>query len=463
MRQHLISCPGCGIKLRFNADAGKIALTCPKCGQRIPISVPRQQDEIGELVAASNEKSNDFAPAGPVSPAKHSRVNLTLLLSCLLVVVPIGIIAGCLYFAYNAISSPKISSNLPTRDTSTLERALLGHWVHKSGSADYFSPDGTLTRVSSGGSAQRVKWTVISQDPARRNIEFTVSDSRGKPHNYTFSEDYRTVESLVAFGAIQTHVPYTFVDTRQYPNEAEQNPNPQKSVTNFEDSLSQLEQSLEAGDQHAIAMEKITGKDSQELAQILKQYREGMQEYAPAKILRSLANEPVDPKKRSEVMEIAEKYLDNEEYKAMGPYAADIVVKWATVDHVEQLKKVAVMNKAYNGQGIAITRLLEMNRSEFYPKIIDLLKGSPGTNVRQHLTSAGPKVEDSILDAFEKNNFEENRDSGFDQTLQSILSVIGTEKSVERLTVIAEKAIDRSLKKYCKMIIEDIEERIENP
>ena len=105
MTQQVVRCPGCAVKLKFTSTALKTTVNCPKCGEKISVSTQGSNDEIIEVEPLSEYEIADSVAATRVPLSDSSSFGLTTLLILMLVLLPMGIIVGGVYLAYDALTS----------------------------------------------------------------------------------------------------------------------------------------------------------------------------------------------------------------------------------------------------------------------------------------------------------------------------------------------------------------------
>ncbi len=105
------------------------------------------------------------------------------------------------------------------RDTSTVEKALLGHWRTEDGKTDYYFGPRTLIMVDNGR-RQDQRWEAVLRDPPRRRIDvqITVVDTgKGHTKKIIFAPDYRSIDESITIQSITIPGRWLWVDARQSP------------------------------------------------------------------------------------------------------------------------------------------------------------------------------------------------------------------------------------------------------
>lgn len=107
------------------------------------------------------------------------------------------------------------------RDTSTLEKSLVGHWVSSTGNTHFFFSDKELTMVDLD--AKKVMtYAVQESHPTERHLVIRVTTGAGYGHDkkVTFAQDATSIVTEVKFfneTAYTTPEKYTYVDSKQAP------------------------------------------------------------------------------------------------------------------------------------------------------------------------------------------------------------------------------------------------------
>jgi formylglycine-generating enzyme required for sulfatase activity/ribosomal protein L37AE/L43A len=265
-KQLQVTCPECSAKLKLPAGLTTGTVKCPTCGTSLALKAPtpkvtqpQSTQSDSALPFDSLPSSGSSASFGQPNPgltvpvattrrvgaktasgvSQHSprdarfktksekspRFTLVkIALFCGGIVTGVGVLVGVGFLVLRTqptkISTSVSPTELLPRDTSTPEKALLGHWVSITGlEQDFFRPDGTKTRVTAKGDIRELKWSVISQDQASRNIKLEVSSvgPSPSPHNYTFTADYDITENRWQSGLGGDR--WAYVDTQQWPTE----------------------------------------------------------------------------------------------------------------------------------------------------------------------------------------------------------------------------------------------------
>ncbi len=111
----------------------------------------------------------------------------------------------------------------PKHDTSTLEKALIGHWFTDDGKTHYyFAADGKLVMID-GDRTQEQTWKVKSKDEAGNKLVLDVRvPSTGGGHTKTLrftTPERDRIKGQVTFQDITVDsVGWKWVDARQHPD-----------------------------------------------------------------------------------------------------------------------------------------------------------------------------------------------------------------------------------------------------
>jgi hypothetical protein len=170
--------------------------------------------------------------------------------------------------------------------------------------------------------------------------------------------------------------------------------------------------------------------------------------------MRELSELAIVSEKRDKVIEIANQHMEYDNDFVAGT-AAEILAKWATRVHIELLKEF-VLERNFNyrkAKKIAVTRLIEFDEQEYFPRIIEEMEQSSFRyELKAILIAAGPKMEQPILDTFDKFSDDLPR-----QHLLEVLGAVGTQKSVKLLEDLEQN--DHRMKYAAQSALTEIRKR----
>jgi hypothetical protein len=160
--------------------------------------------------------------------------------------------------------------------------------------------------------------------------------------------------------------------------------------------------------------------------------------------------------KRSEVIRIAINHMKNSN-GFVKKSATEAFCHWATEEHLDDLKKVLADSDGlmHDAKRRAIRTLVKYAKPADYPDLIMSVTDFVVRNdVKEALISAGPAVEQPILDTFAKIG-----DSSAKNELLEVLKKVGTEKSVDFLEKLATSN-DFSVKSNAQQALDAIRARL---
>ncbi len=160
--------------------------------------------------------------------------------------------------------------------------------------------------------------------------------------------------------------------------------------------------------------------------------------------------------KRSEVIRVAKNHMKNSN-GFVKKSATEAFCHWATEEHIDDLKKVLADSDGlmHDAKRRAIRTLVKYAMPADYPDLIMSVTDFVVRNdVKEALISAGPAVEQPILDTFAKIG-----DSSAKNELLEVLKKVGTEKSVDFLEKLATSN-DFSVKSNAQQALDAIRARL---
>lgn len=129
--------------------------------------------------------------------------------------------SGSLGMLAQAKATPKTGSGKSgPRDTSTLEKTLLGHWATGDGVTDFYFGPGTLVMMDNGNRVEET-WTVKSKDDKKSTLTIevkVVGQDSGPTRRLIFRKDKKSIDQAVIFdGEEPISTEWVWVDTKQSP------------------------------------------------------------------------------------------------------------------------------------------------------------------------------------------------------------------------------------------------------
>lgn len=133
---------------------------------------------------------------------KQSHMNLSKITLLIMLLVMIGILfAGC-----------------GGHDTSSLSRALIGHWVTESGDTHYYFDSTSLVMLDQGRRMDQ-SYTVLESNEAENWIKIRVKTEydRGHDKRLEFSSDRKTLTEIKGALGVEVKTRWDYVDSKKEP------------------------------------------------------------------------------------------------------------------------------------------------------------------------------------------------------------------------------------------------------